>query len=1089
MNRSVRRVLIAIAVVVLLPTLVFAQGRQVGGHVTDQATGQPLAGAQIVVRGTTIGTLTDGSGNYTIRVPEGSNTLVFSYIGYRTVEAEITGAVVDVAMEVEAIGLEGLVVTALGIEREQRSLTYAAQSVSGDRLNQVPKTNVVSALAGRVAGVRVTSSTTPGGSARIVLRGVSSITGNNQPLIVVDGIPIDNSAPSNDGYADANSEFGGFDTGNAAADINPADIASITVLKGPNAAALYGARAANGAIEITTKTGRGQGSTGLGLTATMGMMFSTPLRIPDYQDQYGQGQYGEFEFVDGNGGGVNDGVDESWGPRLDGRTTGCVFVRNADGDPIINQTPAGNMVGEYDQSRPCRQFFGEGPWVAHPDNVRNFFPLGIAGNVNVAVARSSDRSSMRLSIGRSDDNAMYPNARIARTNVSLNGSTAITDRLSAEASLNYILNDRSGFPGTGYDDIAPMQGFIWFGRQVDLERLKNNRTLDPNDPLAGQIMEGSGFRTDAPIPYTWNYTFHQNPYWVADNIDRTFKRDRVIGHLSATYKFNDWLTLTGRAGRDWYQHHFRVNYPVNNISPNPLGGFMDRVQARSETNADLLLTANRALTPDIALTVNVGGNIRANDFDDSRGVVSELVIPGVYTLQNSAGQPATSYYIQKKRVNSIYGSANLSYRNWLSLDLTGRNDWSSTLPEDANSFFYPSVGAAVVLTDALGIDNSFLSYGKVRGSWTRVGNDTDPYQLAAVYSAGTPWGGQPGFTVPNNLPNTNLKPEQTTGWEVGADLGFLNDRVILNATYYSKTSTNQIFAVDMAPSSGYSSRVVNAGSVENHGIELVLNTTPLQLDNGFRWDVVANWSKNTNKVLELFGGNDRVVIGNYWGVDVTADVGQPYGNLVGTKWMRTDDGKIIVDDSTGLPITDGAPYVLGNYNPDWTGGIRNTFTYKNLSLSFLLDGQWGGEVYSVTKWFGQYSGVLEATLRGREEDWCTPGFVVPNSVREDGTPNTTVVCPQDYWHNSFDANEEGIIDASYLKLRDARLGIRLPTDFVQSLGFSEASVALVGQNLFLWAKQDIIDPETAFDTGNRQGVENAQYPTARRFGFTLSVRP
>jgi TonB-linked SusC/RagA family outer membrane protein len=1050
------------------------ESTHVVGQVQDSSTQQPIADVRVTVVGTTVGTVTDASGHFALSVPAGRDSLSFKHIGYKPVTRGVE-PVVNVAMQAQAVQLQEVVVTtALGIEREQGTLPYAAQTVSASRLTDVPTTNMFSALQGNVAGIQVTSSSSPFGSARLLVRGASSILGQNQPLIVMDGIPIDNSAATNSGYGPGSgSSMGGYDVGNAAGEINPNNVESITVLKGPNAAALYGSRAANGAIVIKTKNGRGgPGDGGIGVTATFSAQLGTPLRLPDYQNQYGQGFYGEFDFVDGNGGGKNDEADESWGPKLDGRTTGCVF-----------STP-----GVYDTSKPCRQFFGAGPWVAHPNNVRDFWNTGATVTENVAVSRSSEHNNVRLSVGRTNESGMYPSNRNTRTDVTLAGGMQISNQWSAEASFNYINDGMRNQPAQAYEDIDPQQGFIWFGRQVDTRMLQQNLYRDLSDPLTQQILAGSpNLRIDAPIPYSWNYSYHPNPYWEAMVKTTDFKRDRGLGHGSVTYKVNDWLSVTGRTGRDWYQNHFRANYPVNNISPNPLGGFLDVGETHSETNSDFLVTAARPLFRDLKITVNAGGNARVREFNTNVGDVTRLVIPGVYTLQNSAGQPIDTLYVEKKKVNSLYGIASVNFRNWLNVDVTGRNDWSSTLARGHNSYFYPSIGAAFIFTDALRVQSHFLSYGKLRASWTRVGNDTDPYQLRAVYAAGTAWAGQPSFTAPDRLPNANLKPEQTTGEEVGADLGLFDNKLSLNATWYQKSTTNQILPVSISQTTGDSQAVVNSGDVRNRGIELAATIRPIDTRD-FRWDMVVNWSKNTNRVLSLYGGVQRIVVGTYWGVSVTADSGQPYGNLVGTKWMRDGQGHIIVDSTSGLPIRDSRQVVLGNYNPDWVGGISNTFTYKNVSLSFTLDGQLGGNVYSVTRWFGDYSGVLQPSLLGRERNW-NDGFVVPNAVYQNGAPDTTRVLAQDYWHNTFYANETGIIDASYLKLREVRLACVLPASVTHFLGFSEATFALVGRNLLLWAKQATIDPETTFDTGNRQGVENGQLPTPRSIGFTLSVRP
>ena len=1032
------------------------QSRHVTGQVQDAGTKSPLAGVRVLVVGTLVSTLTDAKGGYALDVPAGRDSLSFRFIGYKPVVRGVA-AVVNVVMESRPLELEAVVVTALGVEREQRDLPYAAQAVSGNRLTLTPTQNVISELQGTVAGVQVTNSSNPFGSARIVVRGAGSILGQNQPLIIVDGVPIDNAAATNSGYGGGS--MGGYDVGNAAADIDATNIESMTVLKGPNAAALYGSRAANGAVVITTKNGRGAlGEGGFDLSASFGSMFERPLRLPDYQNQYGQGFYGKFKFVDGNGGGINDEADESWGPKLDGR--------------------------------PIDQFFGpQQPWIAHPDNVSAFWNTGVIVKGNVAVARSSDRSHVRLSVGRTNESGMYPNNLNRRTDVDLAGGAQISDRWSTEASIDYINDAMQNQPAQAYNDTDPMQGFIWFGRQVDTRMLKDHLYRDPTDPLTQQILAGNpNLRTDAPIQYSWNYSYHPNVYWQATVKTTDFARNRGLGHASVTYKLTNWLSVTGRTGRDWYQNHFRANYPVNNIDPRPLGGLLDVGETHSETNTDFLVTADRPLLPNLHLTVNAGGNARQNRFESNTGDVGQLVIPGVYTLENSAGQPSVSLYKQEKKVNSLYGQASLNFHEWFNVDITGRNDWSSTLPQDRNSFFYPSIGGAFIFTDAFGLQSRTLSYGKLRASWSKVGNDTDPYQLATVFGSGTPWAGQPSFSSPDRLANASLKPEETHGEEIGTDLGLFRNKLLFNATLYQKSTKNQILPVSISSATGYTSALVNSGEVRNRGVEVAATITPVDT-RAFRWSVTANWSKNNNKVLSLYSGVQRIVVGSYWNVNVTADSGQPYGNLVGYKWKRDDQGRIVVDAGTGLPVRDATQAVLGNYNPDWIGGITNAFTYKNLRLSVAFDGQMGGNVYSVTKWFGQYSGVLSATLKGRENDFCDPGFVVPNSVNADGSPNTQKVCPQDYWHNTFYAQEEGIIDASYLKLREARLAFRLPGSVAHHFGFSDADVALVGRNLLLWAKQPTIDPETTFDTGNRQGVENGQLPTARSIGFTVSVRP
>lgn len=1056
MMRPTVRWLLALTAFLALPVMLGAQEMQtVTGTVTAGENLQPLAGVQINVKGTTIGTLTNSEGEYTLRVPEDAGTLVFTFIGYRTVEQPVA-ARVDVNLERQAIGLEGITVTALGIRREKRSLGYAVQDISGAELTDVPELNLVNALQGQVAGVNVTNAGPTGGSSRIVIRGASSITGNNQPLFVVDGIPVDNSAPRNRG-------FGGIDYGNTVQDIDPANIESISVLKGPNAAALYGSRAANGAVVITTKSGSGQSASGLGITASTSVTAEQPLRLPDYQDLYGQGLFGEFQFVDGEGGGVWDHVDESWGPRLDGR--------------------------------PIDQFTGpQQPWVPSPDNVNNYFNTGHTWNTNVSVARSSASSNVRLSVTNTQVGGMAPGNTIDRLGVTLKGGASITDRLSTEASLNYMNQEAVNRPGTGYDEDNPMQQFVWFGRQVDMQALRNYRCTG-NEPTACDPDGGQ---------FNWNYNYHNNPFWEAHVNGNNDERDRVVGHLQASYQLGDWITLTGRVGRDWYRDHRKNVIAFNSLDDAGDGHFNESNRYNSETNADLLVTATRQLTDDVALDVTAGGNIRENSYEQSAVSVSKLTAPGIYTIDNAAVTPNATDLYQLKKVRSVYGSVSLNYGGYFNIDATGRNDWSSTLPEDNRSYFYPSVSSAFVFSDALDLRSDLFSSGKVRASWTRVGNDTDPYQLSSVYNAQQAFGSVPMFAVPNELPNQDLKPEETTAWEVGTDLGFFNERLGFVLTYYDNTTKNQILGVQISPTTGYTNQVLNAGEVRNYGLELLLRSTPVQSDD-FRWDMTVNWATNDSEVTDLYGDLQTLVLDTYWSLNIEARKGEPYGVMYGNGYLRCNDAQIsegacsadqqgmLMLDASGRPIIDDNRQVLGNYNPDWTGGIQNRFSYGPVNLSVLVDGQAGGDIFSVTNWFGEYAGVLESSLRGREEDWCTPGIVergvLPDgSINGDGTDDV-VVCPQSYFARNFGNHEASIDDASFVKLREVRLGYELPESLVARMGFSGGNVALIGRNLALWSEIDNIDPETAFDASNVQGLEFGQFPTARSLGFSVSIRP
>jgi TonB-linked SusC/RagA family outer membrane protein len=1017
--------------------------RTVTGNVVMEGTGQPMPGVQVFVEGTRIGTLTDSRGNFSLPVPQDAETLVFTYLGYKTVEVPVSDQI-SVTMSIEALGLQGITVTALGLRREKQTLGYSVQDLQGDEIAAVPEVNLVNSLQGNVAGVNITNAGPTGGSSRIVIRGANSITGNNEPLFIVDGFPVDNNAPRNQGY-------GGIDYGNAISDLDPANIENISVLKGPAAAALYGSQAANGAVVITTKSGTGSPSGGLGMTVTASYTMETPLKLPDYQNEYGQGLFGEFKWVDGQGAGLWDFVDESWGPKLDGR--------------------------------PIDQFTGPGmPWVAHPDNVRDFFETGRTLNTNVAVSRASENSNVRLSVSNMNLDGMSPGNIMNRLNLGIKGGANITDRLTANASVTYVDQDTENRPGTGYDEDNPMQQFIWFGRQVDMNALKNYRcTGDEVTPctIGGQ--------------YNWNYNYHNNPYWEALVNENFDERDRIIGNGDVSFQVNDWITATGRVGRDWSRDHRKRNIEWYSLDDAGDGGFDEDTYYRSLTTADLLVSATRQLTSDINMDVTAGSYIAKNKYERASAGVTKLTVPSVFTIDNDAGTVDPTDYLREYETRSVYGSVSLNYRGFWNVDLTGRNDWSSTLPEGENSYFYPSVSTAFVFTDAFDMAGDLFSSGKIRASWTRVGNDTDPYQLQSVLNSSQAFNGAPMFGIPNEIPNVDLRPEETTAWEVGTDLGFFNERLGFVLTYYDRKTRDQIMGVQISTASGYSAQRLNAGEVRNWGWEVLLKAMPVRLDNGFRWNVTANWSKNNSEVTELYGDLETLVLGSYWSMNIEARKGEAYGVFYGNGYLLDDQGRWMLNGD-GLPRRDTNRRILGNYNPDWIGGLQNRFSYGAFDLSVLVDGQKGGDIFSVTNWFGEYAGVLKSSLRGREIDYCDPGIVVEGvlpdgSINGDGVDDVTV-CPQDYFGANYGNQEASIDDATYIKLREVRLGYELPGSFISRLGFSSGNVALIGRNLFLWAPNiDNIDPETAFDNSNVQGIEFGQFPSARSIGLSFTITP
>ncbi|HLL46020.1 MAG TPA: SusC/RagA family TonB-linked outer membrane protein [Longimicrobiaceae bacterium] len=1031
----------------------WAQGRVVTGTVTSDA-GRPIAGVVVTVKGTNVRAVTDETGRYSINVPTGAQQLVFSGQAVATEEAAISGNTVNVSLGAQAVALEGLVVTALGITRAERSVSTSVTQVEGSALTQTPQTNLVSALSGQVSGVQVTTAGPQGGSARVVIRGSNSITGNNQPLFVVDGVPIDNSAPRlYGGHVGLSNNYTNIDYGNAAGDVNPHDIESISVLKGPNAAALYGSRAANGAIIITTKSGKSRGA-GLGITASTSVTRDTPLKLPGYQNQFGQGCYGEFLYVDGNYGGVCDGTDESWGPALDGS------VRN--------------------------QWFGQGPWQAHPNNVRQFWEDGLTQSYNAAVTGNAENANMRVSLSHLNQDGMGPGFEMEQTSASLNGGAKIGERFNVDATVQYINRDGRNRYGTGYEGDNPMLQFIWFGRQNDIGQLRQAYNANPGEMV------------------NWNYSYHSNPYWLSLENGNSDTRDRVIGSVAGTYRFTDWLNATLRSGTDWYREGRERTWAGGTIGLDHVGQVgtfaSDQIYSQ-ETNTDLLVTADRDLTSDFNITASVGGGRRDERYNLNQVFVPELNTPGLFTVANAALLPQTQDERQRKRVNSVYGQATFGFRDVAFLDVTGRNDWSSTLPEGNNSYFYPSVSGSFIFSDAFPTSiPGFLTYGKVRASWARVGNDAAPYQLAPTHYWQQPFGGIPGYATGNLLPNPTLRPEETTSFEIGTELRFFDDRAGIDVTYYDRESTDQIVQVQVSPASGFSHQLVNAGVMTNNGIDVGLNLTPVRRGD-FEWDMRASYNKNNNKVVALPAGVDALTLGTFWSVNVQARVGQPYGALFGTTQMR--------DSVSGLPILDGGmplpgpSAVIGNYNPDWIGSFSNTFRFRNLNMSVLVDGRKGGDIFSVTNMFGRYAGVLKETAGNRcvDEEVKGSGLPVCGSTPGAGITVTGIdattgkqttyngVNAQDYWQSQYGIHDMHLEDGSFVKLREVTLGYTVPQRFTRRMGVSGLNLSVTGRNLWMWAEADHIDPETAFDASNAQGFEFGQLPTARSIGFNLSFTP
>jgi len=1098
----------------------FAQSVTISGSVIDAETGQSLVGANVVVVSETVGSATDDQGNFSFSmVLTGPVKLVASYMGYKREEMEIAPGdkTTDLLFELEpdVIGTERVVVTALGLTQEEKALGYSQQQVGAEELTEVVETNIVSNLSGKVSGVQVIgSSGAVGSSARIQIRGISSLTGDNQPLFVVDGVPINNSA-RNTSLGDATHEeipddpSGGYvDFGNAAADINPNDIKSVNVLKGANAAALYGSRALNGVVEITTKSGKEAGlvmKKGLGISYTNHITFKTVNPQYKLQNKYGQGalidndslaSYGEFAYKDGNYGGINDGTDESWGPPLDGYLSAQYDSLYGDHDHIVVSDIPGDplYIPQYDSPLPDGTIdpsvstWDRIPtaWISHPNNVTDFFETGLTQEHNLSFYGGTMSANFRISLSHQDETGIMPNTDQTRNSVYLSGNLQLSRKLSVSGMANYVKTDNDNLVGNGYSGFNPMQQFTgWFGRQVDLSFLKDN------------------LQKEDGTPYRWNYSYHNNPYWIVNKNLNSRERNRLFGNVSANYKFNSWISATGRIGTDWYREHIKI---IRAMYTNdfPDGNIEDQNRFSQEINADVFVRANRKLTEDIEMTALVGANYRQNNYRYDKIEVLGLIIPDLYSLSNASVKPVTDMDIENTKHNSVYGRLGLSFRDYLFLETTGRNDWSSTLPEDSRSYFYPSVTGSFVFSDFAKIDPKDL-FGKIRASWAVVGNTAEPYSLIAAYASDDPVMGYPVLSLENTLANADLKPEEKTSIELGTDLKVLNNRLGLSFTYYQENTINQIMQVDLAPSTGFNFKWINAGEIENKGVELSLMGTPVKTDD-FDWDITLNWAKNENKVIELYGDIEQIEIWQAtWDLKVVARPGEPWGQMLG--WpTKMHNGKPVVD-ADGNYQSGADLDVVGNVLPDWTGGLRNTFRYKNVSLSTLIDVSWGGDVFSVTNMWGMYAGTIKESVEGADDgkpvtggDIRREGGVIIDGYQEvtDADGNVTGYKKNEtaidgYWYSicrypQLGGHNLSIYDATWIKLRSVTVNYRIPPKYVSRFGLAGASIGLEGRNLFiLYKKAPNIDPETGFSSNITQGIEQNQFPSTRMYGVSLKL--
>lgn len=1078
MGKRIHLFLLALAIGVIQGA---AQVTTVRGIVTTEEDGEPVIGASVIVKGTALGTVTDVNGRFELSgFPPSATRLLISYISLMAKEVAIAPQV-SVTLKSDTHLLDEVVVTALGISREKKALGYTAQEVKQDALVQGKDNNLLNSLSGKIAGVRITNTQGDVGSSRIVIRGETSIAGENQPLFIVDGIPVDNSQ--------LNARSSGRDFKNAIADLNPEDIKTLTVLKGPNAAALYGARAAHGAIVITTKGGDKR-QKGIGITLHSSTQVSFVATLPEFQNLFGQGAGGRFSYVDGKGAGVNDGVDESWGPRLDIGLLIPQFDSPLDAD--------GNRVAT--------------PWVSHPNNVRDYFRMGISTNNGISVARGDDKYQFRVGYNYEKQVSIVPDAGTNKTNISLNTDYHLAKWIVVGATANYIVYTAPSLPGSATPSgsnvrsNSPMLQFLWFGRQVDTNSLKADYTRN------------------------WNSSYYDNPFWSASYNTQSQERHRLIGDLHAEFRLTDGLNVRFRTSTDWYNDRRKSKVKWGSAGAgSPYGSYAEDAYTVKENNTEVLATYIKQLNKNWGIDALLGFNVRNKQYENNYQAAPRLAVADLYTLTNSRDPLTSSNDFYRLRQYGLYGSIQLDYRRWAFLNITGRNDWSSTLPVDNNSYFYPSVTASVLLSEAFGWRSKAVNYLKIRGGWSQVGADANPYQLATVFTSETVFNGNPLQSSSTIGMNPNLKPEKTSSIEAGFEAAFWDNRLCLDFTYYKTDSRNQILKLATTAASGYTSQVRNAGHIRNRGYEIQLGAVPIQTSKGFRWNLDLNYGANSSKVVKL---DDEGLITSYQlyssGIQILASVGEAYGTLFGTSYVRDANGNVVVD-ANGLPKISTTNKTLGKFTPDWTGGISNTFSYRSLSLSFLIDASVGGSIFSNTNKTGKYTGVLANTLSGRDAEhgglWYytaamgnnvrlpeSPSYSVSSDglyyaqvngqstrvyqdgimvegVTESGSKNEEVVSAEKYYHRIYSIAEANVYDASYVKLREVALSYRLPRLWTQKLHLQEASVTLTGRNLWtIYKSVPNIDPESALTTGNAQGVEAYSLPTTRSFGVNLSVK-
>ncbi|NME70321.1 SusC/RagA family TonB-linked outer membrane protein [Flammeovirga aprica] len=1025
--------LMLLSMFMLTTGALYAQERTVKGTVTDAADNSPLPGVNVLIKGTSLGAVTDFDGNFSVIIPSTeNNTLTFSFIGYKTTDFNVSNADnIQVGLEADAEELEEVVVTALGIKREERSLGYAVSEVKSEDIGENSSANLMNSLNGKVAGVQITPVSGPASSSNVTIRGNAVLSGSNQPLYVVDGVPMSNSNFEN---ADDH-DNGGIDTGDGLSSINPDDIESMSVLKGPAATALYGTRAINGVILITTKSGEKR--QGLGIDFSTGVNFDVVGITPTMQNQYAHGTMGDFPVdprsTEGN---------RMWGPML---------------------TP-GMTTDKY--------FDGKTRTVQHYNIYDELYRTGVTFNNSISLTGGNESSNVRFSYSNMSNQGNVENSTFNRHTFNLRGTTKmINDKLTVDSRVTYTHQEANNRMAMGNSVYNYQNALMGIPNTISMDWLKNN------------YKDSNG----RPVGYD---QINSNPYWTMNEVQNYDKQDRMLGMLSLNYEFNENLNLVARGGTDVTSFRQNVLDPL--YTPRyEQGRAFERTNLSAENNFDFLLQYSKKFG-NFDVNATAGGSymhqlIDATDAGSVNFISDDQQHPGA----GSDRFLAFSRY--ERAIASVYATASIGYKGFLFLDVSGRNDWSSTLPLDNNSYFYPSVSASWVFSDMDWNTPEWLSFGKLRASWAQVGSDTDPYSLYLQYNVNGMLGGRPGFGFPMGgiegsvIPNQNLRPSMSNSYEFGLDLRLFDNKLGFDIAYYNQVATDQILPVDVSNASGYNQALINAGEIQNRGVELMINYSPVQTDN-FRWDMTVTAAYNENQVVSLTEGVESYLLMPTSGsVSVQAIPGQAYGVIMGKTYVRDDAGHVVVNEN-GLPLVSDEVSEIGNSIQPWMAGLRNTFNYKNFSLSVLIDGKFGGQIYSQTNASMYSNGKHVDTIEGRHDFYYGNGWNPGNLVLENGEPFNGSVDPELYYRQVALIDEHFVYDASFIKLREVSISYRLPAKTLEKTPFRNLAFTAYGNNLgYLWRNTPNIDPEASFTSGNGQGIEMFNMPLPRTFGFKLNA--